>query len=57
VPDYANVLFKVVAIFGVTNRVPETTVALKSLNHLPEISIFATVWKIVLFALLPRFLC
>jgi len=27
VPDYANLLFKVVAIFGVTNRVPATTPA------------------------------
>jgi len=27
VPDYANVLFKVVAIFGVINRVPATTPA------------------------------
>jgi len=26
-PDYANVLFKVVAIFGVINRVPATTPA------------------------------
>jgi len=27
VPDYANVLFKVVAIFGVINRVPAITPA------------------------------
>jgi len=27
VPDYANVLVKVVAIFGVINRVPATTPA------------------------------
>jgi len=27
VPDYANVLVKVVAIFGVVNRVPATTPA------------------------------
>jgi len=27
VPDYANVLFKVVAIFGVINRVPAATPA------------------------------
>jgi len=34
VPDYANVLFKVVAIFDVINRVPETTVAFESLRAL-----------------------
>jgi len=27
VPDYANVLFKIVAIFGVINRAPATTPA------------------------------
>jgi len=27
VPDYTNVLFKMVAIFGVINRVPATTPA------------------------------